>query len=338
MEIVFILELIEIKEFLPCNLEKRKRDSFVSIIESDIENNSLNGCSECGGLIILDKYKQELICFNCGLVNQKCYTNTYSYTNNDAVFAKNKYNRTQIGPPENIYLPNKGLGTRAMNFSPNKKYSLDLKRSVKRQYYSKDDRYFQYLQEIKGIAKKLRVPKQNIKDIIDLFKLARETFHVHSIIGLIGGCIIYISRKNNLPVDYELLSTILSYSKKKISYFYKKLITELSLPGQNVENGSLIPYYISKLDIIDSDLENKANCLLSDFVKLDGRSTRMVCLASIFLIMTKVRGYSIAKATFAQKFNISYVGLSQNIAKIIKKVNLNSYQGDEFSTLISKEY
>lgn len=201
-------------------------------------------CPECGGRkIIQDSGSGETICEGCGLVIAEPTINTgpewraFSLKEND--------NRTRIGLPFRISLPDIGLSTTFHPFDVKGETRYDMYRLKKWNQISTKNTHRNNLSiamlELDRLCYRLNLPKtvQEGTAIIYRKTLKKGIAQGRGITSLIAASIYIVCRMNQIPRTLDEVSYHSHIDRNKIAQYYRMLIRELDLrvPVPNAKYG-----------------------------------------------------------------------------------------------------
>ncbi len=291
-------------------------------IKSEINYKS-NLCPECRGEIISLQEKGDVVCCRCGLViNERIID--ISHSGKRAFTKQEKEKRERTGSPISVLLPDMGLST---VIDKNSIKSPDLKRAAKwnsRMTWDKRNMLIATT-ELKRIASNLNLPDHIKKSAIRLYREAfrKKLLRGRSINGMVSASLYFACREKKIPRTLQEILDETSISAKNVRRCYRTLIRELNLKVPSTDPISLIPRYISELDL-DSEVENLTIQVLQKFISKNstsGKDPKGLCAGALYLTC-KIHNKRISQKEIANLVGITEVTLRSRYKELTTKLNI----------------
>ncbi|KKM77293.1 hypothetical protein LCGC14_1371490 [marine sediment metagenome] len=291
-------------------------------VDSNLSNIS-NSCPECGGKIILLHERGETVCRQCGLVLSERNVDV-SHSGKRAFTKQEKESRERTGSPISILLPDMGLST---IIDKNNIKNPDLKRAAKwnsRMTWDKRNMLIATT-ELKRISSNLNLPnhikKTAIRLYIEAFK--KKLLRGRSINGMVAACLYFACRERKIPRTLQEILDQTSVSAKNVRRCYRTLIRELNLKVPTTDPISLIPRFITELDL-DADAENTTVKILQTFTSkfsTSGKDPKGLCAGALYLVCRK-KDKKISQKDIANLVGVTEVTLRSRYKELIKMLNI----------------
>lgn len=284
----------------------------------------MNDCPECGGQIISIPENGEVVCGDCGLVLDEKMVD-YAQSGKRAFTTQEKNNRERVGSPISILLPSMGLTT---VIDKKNITNPDLKRAAKwNTRMSWQNRNLLIAStELKRISSNLNLP-DHIKE--EAMRLYREAFKLkllrgRSINGMVAASIYYACRKKGVPRTLQEILDETAESAKDVRRCYRALIRELHLKVPNTDPLSLVPKFITELDL-DSEMGELIRKILNAYKKripTSGKDPKGI-VAGAFYLACKIRKKDLTQKQIADTIGVTEVTLRSRYKELIKKLNIH---------------
>jgi len=290
------------------------------VLDSNIK---MEVCPECNGQIISLPNTGEVVCNNCGLViNERSID--FSHSGRRAFTTQEKKARGTTGSPISNLLPDMGLSTviDRKNIS-----NPDLKRAAKwnsRVSWEKRNLLIATT-ELKRICSNLNLPDFVKLEAISLYKRAfrNKLLKGRSINGMVAACIYYACRDKKIPRTLQEILDETLVSAKDVRRFYRALIRELHLKVPNTDPLSLVPKFITELDL-DLEIEELIRKILNAYKKripISGKDPKGI-VAGAFYLACKIRKKELTQKQIADTIGVTEVTLRSRYKELTKKLNI----------------
>jgi transcription initiation factor TFIIB len=140
---------------------------------------------------------------------------------------------------------------------------------------------------------------------------------------MVAACIYYACRKKGFPRTLQEILDETSESAKDVRRCYRALIKELNLKVPNTDPLSLVPKYISALEL-DSEIEELVRKILNAYKKnipTSGKDPKGIVAGAVYLAC-KIKKYTITQKTIADTISVTEVTLRSRYKELIKKLNI----------------
>ncbi|MHA1291057.1 MAG: transcription initiation factor IIB [Promethearchaeota archaeon] len=288
---------------------------------SDLNSDS-NYCPECGGYLI--QSMGDIICRQCGLIIGERLPDI-SHQGRRAYTTAEKEKRERTGAPISDLLPDMGLTTviKRQNIE-----NPDLRRAAKwntRLSWEKRNMLIATT-ELKRIASNLNLPDHVKNMAIRLYKKAfnKKLLKGRSIQGMVAACLYFACRINYLPRTLDEILGETSSNAKNVRRCYSTLIRELNLKAPNRDLISLIPKYITELNL-DQEIERLSIKLAKEYklkIYTSGKDPKGICAGVIYLAC-KIKKRSITQKQIASAIGITEVTLRSRFKELTKKLRIS---------------
>ena len=282
-----------------------------------------NVCPECGGSIIYDPQKGEEVCNQCGLISTERALD-YAHSGKRAYTMEEKRNRERTGAPISTLLPDMGLSTVIDRHNIE---NPDLKRAAKwntRITWEKRNLLIAST-ELKRIGSNLNLPDHVKKTAFKLYKEAfeKKLLRGRSINGMIAACLYYAVRKHGTARTLQEILDESSAGDKEVRRCYSIIVRELRLKLPNSDPISLIPRYISQLEL-DAEIESLSKKILKVFMSrysTSGKDPKGLVAGTIYLVCKK-KGITLTQKEIADIVGVTEVTLRSRYKELVKKLNI----------------
>ena len=283
-----------------------------------------NICPECGGHIIFIPQKGEEVCDQCGLISSERALD-YAHSGKRAYTMEEKRSRERTGAPISTLLPDMGLST---VIDRNSIENPDLKRAAKwntRITWEKRNLLIAST-ELKRISSNLDLPDHVKKTAFKLYKEAFENklLRGRSINGMVAACLYYAVRKHNIARTLQEILTESSAGDKEVRRCYSIVIKELSLKLPTNDPISLIPRYISQLEL-DPEIESLSKKILKVFMtrfSTSGKDPKGLVAGAIYLVCKK-KDIVLTQKEIADIVGVTEVTLRSRYKELVKKLKID---------------
>ncbi len=248
----------------------------------------------------------------------------YSHSGKRAFTTQEKNNRERIGSPISILLPSMGLTT---VIDKKNIINPDLKRAAKwnsRMTWQNRNLLIAST-ELKRISSNLNLPDHIKKEAMRLY---REAFKMkllrgRSINGMVAACIYYACRKKGFPRTLQEILDETSENAKDVRRCYRALIRELNLKVPNTDPLSLVPKFITALDL-DLEIEEIVRKILSAYktsIPTSGKDPKGIVAGALYLAC-KIKKINLTQKKIADTVGVTEVTLRSRYKELIKKLNI----------------
>ena len=265
-----------------------------------------------------------MVCGNCGLVlNEKMVD--YSHSGKRAFTTQEKNNRERTGSPISILLPSMGLTT---VIDKKDIINPDLKRAAKwnsRMTWQNRNLLIAST-ELKRISSNLNLPDHIKKEAMRLY---REAFKLkllrgRSINGMVAASLYYACRKKGFPRTLQEIFDETSENAKDVRRCYRVLIRELNLKVPNMDPLSLVPKFISALEL-DLEIEELVRKILNAYktnISTSGKDPKGIVAGALYLAC-KIKRFNMTQKKIADTVGVTEVTLRSRYKELIKKLNIH---------------
>ena len=230
-------------------------------------------CPECGGNLVTDDERGETVCTECGLVVDEDQIDPGPEWR--AFDAKEKDEKSRVGPPTTKTMHDKGLSTNigwqdkdAYGNSLGSRQRKKMQRLRKwnerfRTRDSKERNLKQALGEIDRMASALGLP-DNVRETASVIyrrALDEDLLPGRSIEGVATSALYAAARKAGTPRSLDEISSVSRVAKDEIARTYRYVVRELNLEIQPADPKSYVPRFVSDLDVSE-EVERRARDLL----------------------------------------------------------------------------
>lgn len=197
-------------------------------------------CSNCNSTeLILDPFRGEVSCSNCGYVlQQKMIDDGAEWR---AYTSEESSKRSRVGSPYKHSLHDRGLSTiigyenydyRGVKLSSTKRMQIyRLRKWQLRNTLGSNASLAQALGEIERLASKLQLPRSVKETSVSIYRRAYKENIVRgrSIDGLVAASIYCATRIRRIPRTINEIAEESSFTKKELGKHYRTLVTKLNL-------------------------------------------------------------------------------------------------------------
>ncbi len=248
----------------------------------------------------------------------------YAQSGKRAFTTQEKNNRERVGSPISILLPSMGLTT---VIDKKNITNPDLKRAAKwNTRMSWQNRNLLIAStELKRISSNLNLP-DHIKE--EAMRLYREAFKLkllrgRSINGMVAASIYYSCRKKGFPRTLQEILDETAEPAKDVRRCYRVLIRELHLKVPNTDPLSLVPKFITELDL-NLEIEELVRKILNAYKKripTSGKDPKGI-VAGAFYLACKIRKKDFTQKQIADTIGVTEVTLRSRYKELTKKLNI----------------
>ncbi len=280
-------------------------------------------CPECDGSPIIVKERGEIVCRKCGLIINDREFNVFQ--NNKKTFNQKEINkrwRTEV--PISYLLPEIGLNTLINSKGIN---NTDLKRAISRgSYLSWEKKNLVIaITELKRLGSKFNLPNYVNELAFNYYKrsLKINIIKGRSIKGMVAACIYFACRIKNIPITYSEILRESPETKNMLKSCSLSLIRNLNLKIPNMNPISLIPKYISKLNL-NFEIEKLTIRILNSYLKnnsINGKNPKGICAGALYLA-SKLKNLKINQKEICEIIGVTEVTLRSRYREIMNKIDL----------------
>jgi len=302
----------EVEEIEPEELEDIDRLEDVS---SPKEGKAeVEECPECGGHLVEDPERGELICDECGLVLEERKIQQgpewRAYTKEE------REKRARTGAPETVLLHEKGLTTemgRGTDLSPEKKRQfrrLRQRHKETRMQTSKERSLSTGLQELRRMASQMGLPNVMLELAASIYKQAVEQNLLpgRSIEAMASASLYMGSRISKAPRTLDEISEVAQVPRTEIGRAERYLRSELEINVPPISPVDYLPRLASETGL-SSEVEMRAKQLIEQAegeMVISGRDPMSIAAAALYLA-ARMEGESVTQREVAEASRVSEV-------------------------------
>lgn len=271
-------------------------------------------CPECGGLLVEEEERGELVCSECGLVveekriEQGPEWRAYTQEERDA--------RARTGAPETVLLHEKGLTTdigRGREMTPEKKRQfLRLRQRHKetRMRTSQERSLSTGLQELRRMSSRLGLSNVVLELSASIFKKAvdKDLLPGRSIEAMTAAALYLGTRISETPRTLDEISEAATVERTEIGRAERYLRAELEINVPPVSPKSFLPRITSELGL-GTDVEIEAGKLIDEASGqgiVSGRDPMSIAASAIYLAAKRM-GKGVTQSDVADIARVSEV-------------------------------
>lgn len=279
-------------------------------------------CIECGSETINIPELGEIVCRQCGLVNSE---RELDITHSDKrIYSEQEHmNRKQYGSLITLLTPALGLHTLLHKEEVS---SPDLRRAAKwntRMSWNEQNILIA-TSELRRISSNLNLPEYVKFLAIKIYKRIHKmnSLKGRSIIAMVAACIYYACRDLHINRLFKEIVAETSCTERNIMSCFKVLINKLNLKVPMLDYQSLIPKYVTKLNL-DITIMNSVIILLEttkDLMFLVGKDPKGLCAGAIYLIC-KLNNVKINQQRISEVVGVSIVTIRLRYKEFLKHLS-----------------
>ncbi|MFX1281071.1 MAG: transcription initiation factor IIB family protein, partial [Promethearchaeota archaeon] len=232
--------------------------------------------------------------------------------------------REQTGAPISILLPDMGLSTVIDKSQIN---NPDLKRAAKwntRITWQKRNLLIAST-ELKRIASNLNLPnhikEEGMRLYIEAFK--RKLLRGRSINAMVAACLYLATRQKDIPRTLLEILEEASVSAKDVRRCISVLTREMNLKTQSTDPVTLVPRYISDLEL-DSEIEALTKKILRTYINnfsISGKDPKGLCAGAIYLA-SRIKDLELTQQQIVNSIGVTEVTLRSRYKELKTKLKL----------------
>jgi transcription initiation factor TFIIB len=237
------------------------------------EEESTDGCPECGGLVVQDEEHGESVCADCGLVVEEDGIDRGPEWR--AFDSAEKDQKSRVGAPTTNTMHDKGLSTNidwrdkdayGNSLSSNQRQKMQRLRKWNERFRTRDAKernLKQALGEIDRMASALGLP-DNVREtssVIYRRALEDDLLPGRSIEGVATSCVYAAARQAGVPRSLDEIADVSRVEKAEIARTYRYVVRELGLEVAPADPESYVPRFASSLELSD-EAQHRARELL----------------------------------------------------------------------------
>jgi len=227
------------------------------------EEETADGCPECGGLVVQDEEHGESVCADCGLVVEEDGIDRGPEWR--AFDSKEKDEKSRVGAPTTNTMHDKGLSTNidwrdkdayGNSLSSNQRQKMQRLRKWNERFRTRDAKernLKQALGEIDRMASALGLP-DNVRETASVIyrrALEDDLLPGRSIEGVATSCVYAAARQAGVPRSLDEIADVSRVEKSEIARTYRYVVRELGLEVAPADPESYVPRFASSLELSD---------------------------------------------------------------------------------------
>ncbi|MFB6270260.1 MAG: transcription initiation factor IIB family protein [Halobacterium sp.] len=227
------------------------------------EEETTDGCPECGGLVVQDEEHGESVCADCGLVVEEDGIDRGPEWR--AFDSKEKDEKSRVGAPTTNTMHDKGLSTNidwrdkdayGNSLSSNQRQKMQRLRKWNERFRTRDAKernLKQALGEIDRMASALGLPN-NVRETASVIyrrALEDDLLPGRSIEGVATSCVYAAARQAGVPRSLDEIADVSRVEKAEIARTYRYVVRELGLEVAPADPESYVPRFASSLELSD---------------------------------------------------------------------------------------
>ena len=227
------------------------------------EEETTDGCPECGGLVVQDEEHGESVCADCGLVVEEDGIDRGPEWR--AFDSKEKDEKSRVGAPTTNTMHDKGLSTNidwrdkdayGNSLSSNQRQKMQRLRKWNERFRTRDAKernLKQALGEIDRMASALGLP-DNVRETASVIyrrALEDDLLPGRSIEGVATSCVYAAARQAGVPRSLDEIADVSRVEKAEIARTYRYVVRELGLQVAPADPESYVPRFASSLELSD---------------------------------------------------------------------------------------
>ncbi len=227
------------------------------------EEETTDGCPECGGLVVQDEEHGESVCADCGLVVEEEGIDRGPEWR--AFDSKEKDEKSRVGAPTTNTMHDKGLSTNidwrdkdayGNSLSSNQRQKMQRLRKWNERFRTRDAKernLKQALGEIDRMASALGLP-DNVRETASVIyrrALEDDLLPGRSIEGVATSCVYAAARQAGVPRSLDEIADVSRVEKSEIARTYRYVVRELGLEVAPADPESYVPRFASSLELSD---------------------------------------------------------------------------------------
>lgn len=271
-------------------------------------------CPECGGQLVKDEERGELVCNECGLVVKEKQIERgpewRAYTQEE------RESRARTGAPETVLLHEKGLTTemgRGRNLSPEKRRQfrrLRQRHKETRMQTSQERSLSTGLQDLRRMSSQLGLPNVMLELAATIFKQAvnNDLLPGRSIEAMTSASLYLGTRMAGSPRTLDEISDVAHVPRTEIGRAERYLRAELEVNVPPVSPKDYLPRIVSELDL-SGEVELEAMDLVDRASKqgiVSGRDPMSISAAAVYLAAREL-GEDVTQGDVAEISRVSEV-------------------------------
>jgi transcription initiation factor TFIIB len=229
----------------------------------ETEEETTDGCPECGGLVVNDEEHGESVCADCGLVVEEDGIDRGPEWR--AFDSKEKDEKSRVGAPTTNTMHDKGLSTNidwrdkdayGNSLSSNQRQKMQRLRKWNERFRTRDAKernLKQALGEIDRMASALGLP-DNVRETASVIyrrALEDDLLPGRSIEGVATSCVYAAARQAGVPRSLDEIADVSRVEKAEIARTYRYVVRELGLEVAPADPESYVPRFASDLGLSD---------------------------------------------------------------------------------------
>ncbi|WP_117595710.1 MULTISPECIES: transcription initiation factor IIB [Haloprofundus] len=218
-------------------------------------------CPDCGGPLVTDTERGEVVCDSCGLVAEETAIDRGAEWR--AFNKQERDSRSRVGAPITQMIHDKGLTTEigagnrdahGRMIDSEKRRQLSRMRTWQERIRTRnaDERNLQYaLSEIDRMSSALGIPDsvREVAAVIYRQALNKDLIRGRSIEGISTSALYAACRQGNVPRSLEEVSNVSRVEQREIGRSYRYIADELDLQLEPTDPAQYLPRFCSKLGV-----------------------------------------------------------------------------------------
>jgi len=241
--------------------------------EEPVHEREQEHCPECGGRLVTDEVRGEVVCADCGLVVEEDEIDPGPEWR--AFDSGERDEKSRVGAPTTTMMHDKGLSTNigwqdkdayGRSLSSKQRQKMQRLRTWNERFRtrnSKERNLKQALGEIDRMASALGLPEtvRETASVIYRRALEADLLPGRSIEGVASAALYAGARQANTPRSLDEVSRVSRVDRMELTRTYRYVVRELSLEVQPADPERYVPRFVSDLDLSEGT-ERRARELL----------------------------------------------------------------------------
>ncbi|MHA1607051.1 MAG: transcription initiation factor IIB [Candidatus Freyarchaeota archaeon] len=303
---------------------------------SEVEREHKVRCPNCGSTSIIKDYvRGETTCSECGLVIDDLMIDSGPEWR--AFTAEEKKDRSRVGSPLTLRMPDRGLSTTisrsdrdayGRKISPRRRAQIYRIRKwqVRTRVHSSADRNLaQAMPELNRIASQIGVPKEIRETAAFIYRRALESGLVRgrSIESMVAASVYLACREHRIPRPLDEIEHIARVNRKELAHCVRLILRGLELKSPRPNAIDFIPRFASELRL-SAKARTKAAEILNKAKEMGitgGKDPTGLAAAALYIagILTGERR---AQREIAEVAHVTEVTIRNRYKELIKKLNI----------------
>ncbi|MFC7045815.1 transcription initiation factor IIB family protein [Halobacteriaceae archaeon GCM10025711] len=299
--------------------------------ESEVEQESVDVCPECGGKLTTDEERGEKACSECGLVVEE--DNIDRGPEWRAFNSAEKDQKSRVGAPTTNMMHDKGLSTNigwqdkdayGRSLSSRQRQKMQRLRTWNERFRTRDSKernLKQALGEIDRMASALGLAKsvRETASVIYRRALNEDLLPGRSIEGVATASLYAAARQANTPRSLDEVANVSRVEKDEIARTYRYVVRELGLEVQPADPASYVPRFASDLDLPE-EVQRRARQLLESAKEKgihSGKSPVGLAAAAVYAA-SLLTNHKVTQSEVSEVANISEVTIRNRYHELLE--------------------